>query len=114
VANEFDWTASEMSDTEEADRLYREQSEALALALMVNRQATLLLSAFNEYPSDHERIAACRRAFRSAARLVSGAKVRTTMLRDSEGTPSAVLGYIDAPTTEEELRRAMGKLDFGS
>jgi hypothetical protein len=31
-----------------------EQSEALAIALMVNREATLLLSALAEYSSDHE------------------------------------------------------------
>src|SRR5438445_12602827 len=113
MTDPFDWTASEKIDTPGADRLYEEQSEALAVALMVNRQAILRLSAFEEYSSDHERIAACRRAFRSAARFVKGTKVRTLMLRDSEGDPVAVLGYIDAPTTERELRQAIGELDFG-
>ena len=110
----FEWTAPEQVDSPEAERRYDEQSEALAIALMVNRQATLLLSAFAEYSSDHERIAACRRAFRSASRYVTGAKIRTIMLRDSSGMPVAVLGYVDAPANEEELQQAMDELDFGS
>jgi hypothetical protein len=79
---------------------------------MVNREATLLLSAFAEYSSDHERIAACRRAFRRTSRFMDTSKVRTMMLRDSEGSPVAVLGYIDTPPTTEELREGMNQLDF--
>jgi hypothetical protein len=112
MTNEFDWTAPEKADTDEAIRRYDEQSEALAVAIMVNRQATLLLSAFDEYPSDHERIAACRRAFRSASRFLQGTRVRTLMLRDSEDNPAAVLGYVDAPPTSEELQQALDGFDY--
>jgi hypothetical protein len=109
---EFEWTASDKEDDEAAEKRYRDQSEALAVALIVNRQAVLRLSAFAEHASDHERIAACRRAFRSAARHVDGAKVRTLMLRDDAGDPVAVLGYIDQPATDEELRDAMKRFKF--
>jgi hypothetical protein len=111
--NYFEWTASDKADDDESIRRYGEQSEALALALMVNRQATLSLSVFDEYPSDHERIAACRRAFRSGARhLYQGTKVRTLMVRDGEENPAAVVGYIDSPPTMEELREAMDGFDY--
>ena len=112
MSHAFEWTAREDTDSDEAIRRYDAQSEGLAVALMVNRQAVILLSAFEEHRSDHERIAACRRAFRSAARFVQGAKVHTVMLRDRDGQPSAVLGYIDAAPTEEEVREALNRLDL--
>jgi hypothetical protein len=112
VVNQFDWTAGDQTETDDAIRRYDEQSEALAVALMVDREAIILLSAFEEYSSDHERIASCRRAFRSAARFVRGAKVRTILVRDSASTPAAVLGYIDAPPSDDEFREAMNRLMF--
>jgi hypothetical protein len=110
MTEEFHWTASDKDDSEAGFRRYREQSEALGVALLVNRQAVLRLSCFAEHASDHERIEACRRAFRSASSFVREAKVRTHMLRASDGDPVAVLGYIDQPPSEDDLRRAMSRL----
>jgi hypothetical protein len=55
-----------------------------------------------EYASDHDRIAACRRAFRFASQHARGAKVKTSMLR-SNGAPIAVVGYLDIPVTKADL-----------
>jgi hypothetical protein len=108
MLHEFNWTAGDQPTDDEAAREYFGQAESLAVALMVNRQATIMLGDFIGLRSDHERIAACRRAFRAAARSVPGSKVRTLMLRDDEGDPAAVMGYIDEPATPEDLRRAVG------
>jgi len=43
---------------------------------------------------------------------VGGAKVRTLMLRDREGVPAAVVGYVDASATEDEVRKALNDLEF--
>lgn len=75
---------------------------------MVGKEALLRLSAFPEHDSDHDRIVACRRAFRRASRFIKFAKVPTLLLRDEAGEPAAVLGYIDQAATEDELREAIG------
>jgi hypothetical protein len=71
------------------------------------------LSCFATYPSDHDRIAACRRTFRSSARYVSPVKIRTALIRDTSSVPLGVLGFLELESSEERLREAVGALDLG-